>query len=168
MADARRSGETKPKKRRTSSRNCCVPGCTNNDKYGIDRDNRISFHRFPKDEKLRREWIWKVRRDEGIKVNTGHNFFPQSSPSCSSSIRSRHNYRFDYNASILCVVCLIPRHQSLGFPLNRKVDNGIFNVRNDLNACCAHEVKTDTDESAHHNLQLRLPPPPHPPAPGAL
>ena len=42
---------------------CCVPGCTSN-----SRDKTleaISFHTFPKDRALAREWIAKIRRDVG-------------------------------------------------------------------------------------------------------
>ena len=43
---------------------CCVPGCTQNSGAKVAGDP-VSFHSFPKDEKLRREWIVKIRRDEG-------------------------------------------------------------------------------------------------------
>ena len=42
---------------------CCVPGCTSN-----SRDKTaeaVSFHSFPKDAVLAREWIAKIRRDVG-------------------------------------------------------------------------------------------------------
>ncbi|KAK6181959.1 hypothetical protein SNE40_009734 [Patella caerulea] len=41
---------------------CCVPLCTSDSRYDIDK--KLSFHNIPKDEKLRREWIVKIRRDE--------------------------------------------------------------------------------------------------------
>ncbi|CAE1159863.1 unnamed protein product [Acanthosepion pharaonis] len=42
---------------------CCVPLCKNDARY--DREKLLSFHSFPKDEKLRKEWTVKIRRDEG-------------------------------------------------------------------------------------------------------
>ena len=42
---------------------CCVPGCTSN---SCDKTvEAISFHSFPKDRALVREWIAKIRRDVG-------------------------------------------------------------------------------------------------------
>lgn len=69
MAAAQRSEEAKPKKRRSSRRHCCVPGCTNDNRLYI-LERKLSFHRFPKDEAVRKQWIWKIRRDEGLKVNS--------------------------------------------------------------------------------------------------
>lgn len=46
---------------RSSARHCCVPLCVSDDRYS----ETISFHRFPKDESLRKQWIVKIRRDEG-------------------------------------------------------------------------------------------------------
>ena len=40
--------------------NCCVPGCTN---YSQKTKGQVSYHRFPEDEKLRRAWINRIRRD---------------------------------------------------------------------------------------------------------
>lgn len=37
---------------------CCVPGCDNN----TLRDRHVSFHKFPKDEKLKKEWIRRINR----------------------------------------------------------------------------------------------------------
>ena len=48
---------------------------------------------------------------------------------------------------LLCVICVFPRHQPLRLLL-LKGGHGIFNVRNDLRACCTHESETGTNESA--------------------
>ena len=42
---------------------CCVPQCTNDSRY--DRESKLSFHKIPEDNKLRKEWIVKIRRDIG-------------------------------------------------------------------------------------------------------
>ncbi|XP_062585919.1 uncharacterized protein LOC134247604 [Saccostrea cucullata] len=46
-----------------SAYHCCVPLCTNDSRY--DEKNLLSFHRFPSDNELRKEWILKIRRDIG-------------------------------------------------------------------------------------------------------
>ena len=48
---------------------------------------------------------------------------------------------------LLCVSCLFPCNPPLSFLL-WKDGLGIFNVRNDLSACCVHEGETGTDEFA--------------------
>ena len=40
---------------------CCVPLCENDSRY---KEN-LSFHHFPVDENIRKEWIAKIRRDVG-------------------------------------------------------------------------------------------------------
>ncbi len=42
---------------------CCVPGCTSYQRKECDKE--LSFHRFPSDQKVCREWIVKIRRDVG-------------------------------------------------------------------------------------------------------
>ena len=42
---------------------CCVPGCTSNSREKTVE--AISFHSFPKDSALAREWIAKIRREVG-------------------------------------------------------------------------------------------------------
>ena len=42
---------------------CCVPLCTNDSRY--DEGKQLSFYRFPCDNKLRKEWIAKIRPDVG-------------------------------------------------------------------------------------------------------
>ncbi|KAL1270855.1 hypothetical protein QQF64_029871 [Cirrhinus molitorella] len=42
---------------------CCVPGCTSYQRKQCDQE--LSFHRFPTDQKVCREWIVKIRRDVG-------------------------------------------------------------------------------------------------------
>ncbi|XP_060569442.1 uncharacterized protein LOC132727870 [Ruditapes philippinarum] len=46
---------------------CCVPLCYSDSRY----DNTIHFHKIPKDVSLKKEWIVKIRRDEGeyFKIN---------------------------------------------------------------------------------------------------
>ncbi|XP_022242105.1 THAP domain-containing protein 11-like [Limulus polyphemus] len=46
-----------------SSLHCCVPHCTNDSRY--DKKGRLSFHRFPKDKTLRKQWICNIGRDVG-------------------------------------------------------------------------------------------------------
>ena len=44
---------------------CCVPGCNADKRY--DRENKLSFHRFPPNSKkeLRDGWVNNIRRDTG-------------------------------------------------------------------------------------------------------
>ena len=39
---------------------CCVPKCNNN---RSKVQSNITFHQFPKDKDLRRQWIIKIKRD---------------------------------------------------------------------------------------------------------
>lgn len=41
---------------------CCVPGCVSDDRK---QDPCIHFHSFPKDKSLKKQWIVKIKRDEG-------------------------------------------------------------------------------------------------------
>lgn len=53
---------TKSKLTRSKTRlHCCVPLCNGDSRYSED----LSFHRFPKEASLRKQWIIKIRRDEG-------------------------------------------------------------------------------------------------------
>jgi hypothetical protein len=49
---------------------CCVVFCTGDSRYKDiyyrNTGKSLHFHKFPTDEKLRREWIVAIRRDEGI------------------------------------------------------------------------------------------------------
>ncbi|XP_058616661.1 THAP domain-containing protein 1-like [Onychostoma macrolepis] len=49
---------------------CCVPQCTSSHRKKSNRGQ--TFHRFPKDQGLRRQWIINIRRDPGrnFKINT--------------------------------------------------------------------------------------------------
>ncbi|CAL8386485.1 unnamed protein product [Boreogadus saida] len=49
---------------------CCVPQCTSSHRKKSNRGQ--TFHRFPNDLGLRREWIIKIKRDPGrhFKINT--------------------------------------------------------------------------------------------------
>lgn len=50
--------------RKNSAYHCCVPLCNGDSRYHED----LRFHRIPgrtKDEKLKKEWLLKIRRDEG-------------------------------------------------------------------------------------------------------
>ena len=65
----------------------------------------------------------------------------------SSSIKSRSNYNFDDSATVMrysCVCMLSTARPSL----THEIGQGIFNVRNDFKACCAHEVETGGGELA--------------------
>ena len=44
---------------------CCIPGCNADKRY--DRENKLSFHRFPPHSKkeLRDGWVNNIRRDTG-------------------------------------------------------------------------------------------------------
>ncbi|XP_033725158.1 THAP domain-containing protein 2-like [Pecten maximus] len=41
---------------------CCVPKCNGDSR----RHDGLSFHRLPQDKELRKQWIIKIRRDEGL------------------------------------------------------------------------------------------------------
>ena len=60
-----------PSKSKRSHFHCCVPNCTSDGRY----DDTLCFHRIPKDDTLRKQWIIKIRRDEGpqFKVRTVFN-----------------------------------------------------------------------------------------------
>ena len=44
-----------------STFHCAVPGCNGDARY----NKELSFHTFPKVKRLRKQWIWKIRRDVG-------------------------------------------------------------------------------------------------------
>ena len=71
---------------------------------------------------------------------------PLKKKSAFSSTRSSHNHHFRCSASVTCY-CVLPCHLQLGLPSSKR-EHGVFNVRNDHSACCAHESETDTEESA--------------------
>ena len=48
---------------------CCVPKCQNNRVKNIAD---LSFHQFPKDELLRKQWICKIRRDVSKNFKVSH------------------------------------------------------------------------------------------------
>ncbi|KAL4233736.1 hypothetical protein ACF0H5_008416 [Mactra antiquata] len=43
---------------------CCVPGCTNSQGYCKRIGTPLSFYSFPKEEKLQKIWLERIRRDE--------------------------------------------------------------------------------------------------------
>lgn len=54
-----------------SNSSCCVPLCT---KPGYVLDNtgqKVTFHKFPQAEHLKKTWFIKIRRDEGDKFRVG-------------------------------------------------------------------------------------------------
>ena len=53
---------------------CCVPLCKNSHKNVKSAPSKVSFHWFPKEKHLRKEWIVHIRRDEGplFKVGCNH------------------------------------------------------------------------------------------------
>ena len=64
--------KTKKKRARTTDHShCCVPQCTSDKRY--DTDDKLSFHKIPKEEMKKNEWIHKIRRDPGkhFKVSDG-------------------------------------------------------------------------------------------------
>ena len=64
--------------------NCCVPFCSNHS--GNCDKGVVSWHVIPKNEKLRKEWIIKIRRDVGKKFKiTRH-----------SKVRSAHFLASDF------------------------------------------------------------------------
>ena len=44
---------------------CCVPGCLNDVRYVENEAKEILFFGFPSDKNEKKEWIIKIRRDEG-------------------------------------------------------------------------------------------------------
>ncbi|XP_078482097.1 protein MBD-R2-like isoform X2 [Ciona intestinalis] len=49
------------KKFKGGNYHCCVPICTGDSRYNTS----LSFHRMPKDEQMRKQWVVKIRRDVG-------------------------------------------------------------------------------------------------------
>lgn len=71
--------------KKKSAYHCCVPQCNGDSRYHQD----LHFHRIPgraKDEKLRKEWLVKIRRDEG----------PDFKITTSTRVCSRHFTKEDY------------------------------------------------------------------------
>ena len=64
-----------------------------------------------------------------------------------SSTRISHNHHINYSAAITRYLCTsVP--PAVWSSYRNWGGHGIFNARNDLSACCAHEGETGTDESA--------------------
>lgn len=42
---------------------CCVPGCTSY--HRRQRESALSFHRFPANPDIRRQWVANIKRDVG-------------------------------------------------------------------------------------------------------
>ncbi|KFM75356.1 THAP domain-containing protein 3, partial [Stegodyphus mimosarum] len=42
---------------------CCAYGCSNNNIKYKCKENKISFHLFPKNEILRKKWILSIKRE---------------------------------------------------------------------------------------------------------
>ena len=59
-----------PKEKTWRGNYCCVPLCRNSSGQREERERlglqKISFHSFPKDDKMKKEWFVKIRRDPGI------------------------------------------------------------------------------------------------------
>lgn len=71
--------------KKKSAYHCCVPQCNGDSRYHED----LHFHRIPgraMDEKLRKEWLVKIRRDEG----------PEFKITTSTRVCSRHFTKEDY------------------------------------------------------------------------
>ena len=52
----------------SNKRHCCVPKCYNNASKNTS-ENKLSFHRLPKTDLLRKQWIIAIRRDPGKHFN---------------------------------------------------------------------------------------------------
>lgn len=65
--------EKDEKRKIKTSRHCCVPLCTSDSRY----EPELHFHHIPKNEDLKKQWIIKIRRDEGplFKVSTLQSFY---------------------------------------------------------------------------------------------
>lgn len=50
-----------------NKQHCCVPNCVSDGRY----DDSIHFHHIPKDEDIKKQWIIKIRRDEGPLFKVG-------------------------------------------------------------------------------------------------
>ena len=59
-----------------SSQHCCVPLCTSDSKYNPE----LYFHHIPRNPDLRKEWIIKIRCDEGEHFNVSIISYPKSRP----------------------------------------------------------------------------------------
>ncbi len=59
------------KKRNRSKQSCCVPDC-NTPGYVIEDNKSVTFHVLPKDEKLLKIWIVKIKRDIGPLFQVTH------------------------------------------------------------------------------------------------
>ena len=68
-----------------SKASCCVPLCTRTG-YSFEEGKKVSFHRFPLEEPRKREWLVKIRRDEGPTFRVGK----------STRICSRHFLKTDF------------------------------------------------------------------------
>ena len=55
---------------KSNNYHCCVPNCYSNGRY----DFQLSFHKFPKDDEMRKKWIVKIRRDIGPEFQVWHWF----------------------------------------------------------------------------------------------
>jgi hypothetical protein len=53
---------------------CCVPLCTSDSRYNPE----LHFHHIPKNHELKRQWIIKIRRDEGPLFNVQCRYFSLS------------------------------------------------------------------------------------------
>ena len=52
-----------------SKRNCCVPECNSGLASQTPTDEKISFHKFPRDNELRQKWVSKVHRKNNEETN---------------------------------------------------------------------------------------------------
>ena len=57
-------------KKSHSSQHCCVPLCTSDSRY----DPSLHFHQIPFDPEAKKQWIIKIRRNEGPLFKVGHLF----------------------------------------------------------------------------------------------
>ena len=60
------SMETKPR----GGYMCCVPGCYSNSKK--QKQKKLSFHKFPLDEGLRKKWIGNIKQKNFVRPTEHH------------------------------------------------------------------------------------------------
>ena len=59
------------KSKSLSSQHCCVPLCTSDSRY----DQSLHFHQVPSDAELKKQWIIKIRRDEGPFFKVSYTYY---------------------------------------------------------------------------------------------
>ncbi|XP_074641176.1 uncharacterized protein LOC141898928 [Tubulanus polymorphus] len=60
-----RDEDSRRKKGSTSRRSCCVPYCTKSGYYHVEGHGVVSYFSFPSELGLRKQWLARIKRDEG-------------------------------------------------------------------------------------------------------